>query len=123
MSARTNASTAIPVAAEPLSVVVHADEQCVTLRVSGELDGPAWPCLERALLSCVVVEVDSIVLDLTRVTFVSVGAFRHLQRVLDALRRDERTVEVKPSRALTRLISLAAAVDGIASDHRVPPIG
>jgi anti-anti-sigma factor len=103
--------------------VVHADEHCVTLRVSGELDGPAWPCLERALLSCVVVEVDSIVLDLTAVTFVSVGAFRHLHRVLDALRRDERTVEVEPSRALTRLISLAAAMDGISTDHLVPPIG
>ena len=91
---------------EPCAIAAYVDVCVVTIRVAGELDGEAWPSLERALLACLMVDSDDVVVDFEAVSFVSVSACRQLHPALRTLRVAKQSVVVKPSRALARVVSL-----------------
>ena len=91
---------------EPCSIVVASERGTVTLRVTGEVDQEAWPAVEQALLSCLAVDCDEVVLDLVAVSFVSLSSCRHLHRAICSLVAAGRHVVVQPSRSLRRTVGL-----------------
>jgi anti-anti-sigma factor len=94
-------------------VVVSAAAGAVTLRVSGEIDCHEWESVERALLSCLWVEADDIVVDLSDVGFMSASACPDLHRAICSLLEARKRVVVVASAALTRVVELLTVLGAI----------
>jgi anti-anti-sigma factor len=98
---------------EPCSIVVTVEPSVVTLRVSGELDHAAWPSVEQALMSCLVVGCEGIVLDLADVSFVSLSSCEQLHRAIGTLRAARRHVVVELSRTVMHTMRLVVSLGAL----------
>jgi anti-anti-sigma regulatory factor len=107
---------------EPCSVVVTAGPSSVTITVVGEVDRAAWPTVEQALLACLAIDVEMIVVDLSDVAFVSVAVCRDLHRSVCTLVDAQRRVVVVPCRSLTRVVELLTA-SGVLPDVAASLLG
>jgi anti-anti-sigma factor len=107
---RTPATT--DTSSDACSTVVSADRAGVRLEVIGELDVASWPSVEGAVLACMAVDCDEVVLDLRAVSFVSASACRQLDAAVGAVLATGRRVTVHRSRALDRVAELLAGVGG-----------
>ena len=90
---------------------VTIDGMVTTLTVAGELDHYSWPDVEDAFTIRRCSSVDSVVLDLCGVSFVSASVGHRLYQRVVALDHSHRSVNVLASPVLIRLVGLLTAID------------